>query len=313
MLCPWLLCCAAFFHVVLRCCALGCFVWLCLLPACCVPPLGTVCWPGVFCIPALCCAVFLCAVCSAQCVFCPRVLVPAVVSRCSLYSVRPRLSCCMFPVSSALCGAVLRCAGAFASCCSFGLCCFWCLVVWCVAVCCAFSCGVLRCSVTLRCWLCGVLCCRTLCRVLWRPIVLCRGASCVMLCCAVLVRLQRAPLLCSVDSVALGGVLWCCLWFLSVRRRALLPVAVSWRRVASLVSLACLVGALLLVKVCCGALLPCALSCSAVRLCGAVMLCPAVFFSVLFVFVCSGLLQKPLQNPVFEKKKAFWCSLPCVK
>ena len=39
---------------------------------------------------------------------------------------------------------------ALASCCSFGLCCFWRLVIWCVPVCCAVSCGVLQCGTALR-------------------------------------------------------------------------------------------------------------------------------------------------------------------
>ena len=38
------------------------------------------------------------------------------------------VSCCVIPVLSALCGAVLRCAGALSSCCACRLCCFWWLV-----------------------------------------------------------------------------------------------------------------------------------------------------------------------------------------
>ena len=60
-------------------------------------------------------------------------------------SVSPGVSCCAFPVLSALCDAVLRCAGALVLCCSCGLRCLWCLVLWCLAVCCAVSCGVLCC------------------------------------------------------------------------------------------------------------------------------------------------------------------------
>ena len=39
------------------------------------------------------------------------------------------VSCCVFPVLSALCGAVLRCAGALLLCCARRLCCFWWLVL----------------------------------------------------------------------------------------------------------------------------------------------------------------------------------------
>ena len=63
--------------------------------------------------------------------------------RCAFWCVCPGVSCCVLPVPSALCGAVLRCAGALALCCSCGLRCFWHLVLWCVAVCCAVSFGVL--------------------------------------------------------------------------------------------------------------------------------------------------------------------------
>ena len=39
------------------------------------------------------------------------------------------VSCCVFPVLSALCGAVLRCAGALSLCCARHLCCSWWLVL----------------------------------------------------------------------------------------------------------------------------------------------------------------------------------------
>ena len=191
------------------------------------------------------------------------------------------------PLPTVRCCAALCWSGALASCCSFGLCFFWRLVPSCVAVCCAVSFGVLRCGIVLLCWVRGVLCCCELCCVLLCPVVLCQGASCVLLCGAVLARLRRAPVLCSVASVMLDGVLWYCLWFLCVPRWASLPVVVPWQHVGALASLAGLVGALLLLVVCLGALLPSVVSCGAVCPCGAVLQFPAVCLARLLVFVCS--------------------------
>ena len=85
------------------------------------------------------------------------------------------------------------------------------------AVVCVVSYCVLRCGVALCCWVRGVLCRCALCRFLLRPVVKWRSSSSALLCGAVLVRLSRAPVLCSVAFVVLGGVLCCCLWLLFVR------------------------------------------------------------------------------------------------
>ena len=140
---PAAACCAA------RCCAVVCcvvllrFVWCrCLF---CLPS-GAARRPGALCFAALCFVVFPLAVCSVLCVFCRGVVVRAVVRRSALSCVCPGMLCCAFPVLSAPCGALPRCAGVLALRCSCGVC--WCrrLVLWCAAVCCAVSFGVLWCG-----------------------------------------------------------------------------------------------------------------------------------------------------------------------
>ena len=135
-----------------RCCAL-CRPVLCCRVLCCarlVPPLVAPC-PLALPVALGPCALRRCvlrcsrAVCSV-CVFCRGAVVRAVVRRSALCCVCPGVLCCAFPVLSALCGAVLRCAGALALCCSCGACCCWRLVLWCAAVCCAVSCGVPWCG-----------------------------------------------------------------------------------------------------------------------------------------------------------------------
>ena len=141
--------CRAAARCAARCCAVVCCVVLfCLFSAaaCCAVPSGAAPRHRVLCFAVLCFAVLPRAVCSVLCVFCPGVLVCAVVRRCALCCVCPGVSCCAFPVLSPLCGAVLCCAGALALCCSFGACCWWRSVLWCVAVCCAVSFGVLWCG-----------------------------------------------------------------------------------------------------------------------------------------------------------------------
>ena len=100
----------------------------CSASLCCVPLRCAVVW---WCAVVLCCLFaslpvrFVCFVPLRVCCVCSRV------------------SCCVFPVLSALCGAVLRCTGALALCCPRRLCCFWCLVLLlpCVAACCWGSAG----------------------------------------------------------------------------------------------------------------------------------------------------------------------------
>ena len=151
------LCCVSLGAVLRRAAARRasrCFVVVCCVvllrlfgvAACCAVSSGAARRPGALCFAVLCFAVFPGAVCSVLCVFCRGVLVRAVVRRCAACCVSPGVSCCAFPVLSALCGAVFRCAGALASCCSCGACCCWRLVLWCAAVCCAVSFGVLWCG-----------------------------------------------------------------------------------------------------------------------------------------------------------------------
>ena len=154
------LCCVSLGAVLRRaaarcaawCCALVCCVVLLRLfgaAACCAVPSGAACCPAALCYAALCFAVFRRAVCSVLCVFCRGLVVRAVVCRSALCSVCPGVLCCALPVLTALCGAVPRCAGALALCCSCGACCCWRLVLWCAAVCavcCAVSFGVLWCA-----------------------------------------------------------------------------------------------------------------------------------------------------------------------
>ena len=104
--CPWVLCCAVLLRIAppgVACCALCCFVLLRLvLPRAVLCPgalsvvLGScACWRRVLsCPPALC---LFC------CVVSPR----GVVRRCALCRVRPGVSCCAFPVVSALCGVAV--------------------------------------------------------------------------------------------------------------------------------------------------------------------------------------------------------------
>ena len=106
-------------------------------------------WCGAsWCSAALCCVLWQCAVmwwCAVVlCYLFASLPVPVVcflpLRICCVCS---GVSCCAFPVLSALCGAVLRCAGALALCCPRRLCCFWCLVLLVpgVAACCSGSAG----------------------------------------------------------------------------------------------------------------------------------------------------------------------------
>ena len=92
-------------------------------------------WRGVsWCSAALCCVLLRCVVvwwCAVVlCCLFASLPVPVVcflpLRVCCVCS---GVSCCVFPVLSALCGAVLRCAGALSLCCALRLCCFWWLVL----------------------------------------------------------------------------------------------------------------------------------------------------------------------------------------
>ena len=241
-------------RAVARCAVRCCAVVYCvvLLPsfgaaACCAVPCGAACRPEALCVAALCFAVFPRAVCSVLCVFCRGVLVRAVSRRCALCCVCPRVLCCAFPVLSALWGAVLRCAGALALCCSCGACCCWRLVLWCAAVCCAVSFGVLWCSAgSGDPWMSagGVFRSRCFCLaawsaslwLVWFAVVPCLPVSCcvvlcchVMLCCCALASFCGAVCAC---FALLWPVMLCCVVLMVV----------------------CAVFCLVVVSVCCGAL-----------------------------------------------------------
>ena len=213
--------CCALCSPVLCCSVLCCARWVPLLVAPCPLALPVALGP---------CALRRCVLrCSpVLCVFCRGALVRAVVRRSALCCVCPGVLCCAFPVLSALCGAVLRCAGALALCCSCGACCCWRLVLWCsVVLCCRV---VLCCCALLSC--CGavgacfallwavVLCCVVLlvgCAV-FCPVV-------VAACCGALLLVLRVP--CLLRSVRCGALL-CWLWCPASLCRVLWRCAVVW-------------------------------------------------------------------------------------
>ena len=290
-------------------CAVCCVV-LC-VPGCGAAPRCCALCPPVLCCPVLCCARWVpllvapcplalpvalgpCALrrcvlrCSPLlCVFCRGAVVRPVVRRSALCCVCLGVLCCVFPVLSALCGAVLRCAGALALCCSCGACCCWRLVLWCAVVRCWVWWPVVFCwwRVSVSVSLSG--------RVVCFPVVgvVCCGAllSCVVFCGAVLSR--GAVLSCCGAVGACFALLWavvlCCVVLL-VGCAFFCPVVVS----------ACC-GALFLVlcvpcllrSVRCGALLcwlwcPASL-CRVLWRCAVVWCCAVVLccrFAVLFVF-----------------------------
>ena len=223
--------------------AVVCCVVLC-VPGCGAAPRCCALCPPVLCCPVLCCARWVpllvapcplalpvalgpCALrrcvlrCSpVLCVFCRGAVVRAVVRRSVLCCVCPGVLCCAFPVLSALCGAVLRCAGALALCCSCGACCCWCLVLWCAVVRCWVWWPVVVCwwRVSVSVSLSGRVVCCPVVGVVWCAALL----SCVVFCGAVLSR--GAVLLCS------AVVLRCCWGLLCppVGCRAVLCCAVGW-------------------------------------------------------------------------------------
>ena len=269
---------------VLRCGAVPrCARWVLLLVAPCPLALPVALGP---------CALRRCVLrCSpVLCVCCRGAGVRAVVGRSALCCVCPGLLCCAFSVLSALCGAVLRCAGALALCCSCGARCCWRLVLWCAVVRCWVWWPVVVCWWRVSVSLSG--------RVVCFPVVgvVCCGAllSCVVFCGAVLSR--GAVLLCS------AVVLRCC-W-------GLLCCAVVLCFVVLLVG--CAVFCPVVVAACCGALflvlcVPCLLRsvrcgallcwlwclaslCRVLWRCAVVWCCAVVLccrFAVLFVFAAA--------------------------
>ena len=289
----WVRCCAALLRVVSPGVVLSCAVLRSLgVAACCAVPSGAARRPGALCSAALCFAVFPRAVCSVLCVFCRGVVVRAVVRRSALCCVCLGVLCCAFPVLSVLCGAVLRCAGALALCCSCGACCCWRLVLWCAAVCCAVSCGVPWCGAgSGGSWLSagGVFRCRCPCLAAW-------SASLWLVWFAVV---PCFPVLCSV--VLCCRVVLCCCALLSCCGAVGACFALLWAVVLCCVVLlvGCAVFGPVVVSACCGALflalcVPCLLR--SVR-CGALLCwlwCPASLCRVLWrcavVWCCAVVL-----------------------
>ena len=255
---------------VLRCGAVPrCARWVLLLVAPCPLALPVALGP---CAPRRC--VLPCS--PVLCVCCRGAGVRAVVGRSALCCVCPGVLCCAFSVLSALCGAVLRCAGALALCFSCGARCCWRLVLWCAMVRCWVWWPVVVCWWRVSVSLSG--------RVVCFPVVgvVCCGAllSCVVFCGAVLSR--GAVLLCS------AVVLRCCWGLLCppVGCRAVLCCAVGWlccflpggggcvlwcsfpRAVRSLSSPLCALRCLVVLAV-----VPCFPVSCAVALCRRVVLC----------------------------------------
>ena len=314
--------------------AVVCCVVLC-VPGCGAAPRCCALCPPVLCCPLLCCARWVpllvapcplalpvalgpCALrrcvlrCSpVLCVFCRGVVVRAVVRRSALCCVCPGVLCCAFPVLSALCGAVLRCAGVLALCCSCGACCCWCVVLWCAVVRCWVWWPVVVCwwRVSVSVSLSGrVVCC---------PVVgvVCCGAllSCVVFCGAVLSRC--AVLLCS------AVVLRCCWGLLCppVGCRAVLCCAVGWlccflpgggvcvlwcsfpRAVRSLSSPLCALRCLVVLAV-----VPrFPVSCAVALCCRVVLCCRALLSFCGAVCVCFALLRPVVRRQC--RLRCCWC------
>ena len=278
---PWMRRCAAPLRVVSPGVVLSCAVLRSFgAAACCAMPSGAARRPGALCPAALCFAVFPRAVCSVLCVFCRGAVVRAGFRRSALCCVCPGVLCCAFPVLSALCGAVSRCAGALALCCSCGACCCWRLALRCAAVCCAVSCGLPWCGAgSVGPWLFagGVFRCRCPCLaawsaslwLVWFAVVPCFPVSCsVVLCC---------------------GVVLCCCALLSFCGAVGACFALLWAVVlCCFVLLAgCAIFCPVVVSACCGApfLVPCVPCLLPSVRCGALLCwlwCPASLCCVLW-------------------------------
>ena len=299
--CSWVRCCAALLRVVSPGVVSSCAVLLCcarLVPLLVAPcPLAL---PAALGPCALRRSVLRCS--PALCVFCRGAVVRAVVRRSVLCCVCPGVLCCAFPVLSALCGAVLRCAGALALCCSCGACCCWRLVLWCAAVCCSVSFGVPWCGAGSGgpCLSAGgVFQCRCPCLAAW-------SASLWLVWFAVV---PSFPVPCSV--VLCCRVVLCCCALLSCCGAVGACFALLWPVVLCCVVLlvGCAVFCPVVVSACCGALslvlcVPCLLRsvrcgallcwlwcpaslCRALWRCAVLWCCAVVLccrFAVLFVF-----------------------------
>ena len=212
--------------------------------------------------------------CWAVCVLCLHPATPGCVC--------PWVLCCAFPVLFALCGAVLRCAGALALCCSCGASCCWRPVLWCAAVCCAVSFGVLWCGAgSGGPWLSAG-------AVLWRPAVrfallvllVCVLSLCVRCCVALRVVLFSSGCVCAVVGASCCCVSLCVV----VSPWAFCGVVVPlWCVVVSCCAVRCPVVSCALCRVlrCCAAL-----RCCAGGLCCAVVCAAGVCFSFCPLFLC---------------------------
>ena len=314
-------------------CAVCCVV-LC-VPGCGAAPRCCALCPPVLCCPVLCCARWVpllvapcplalpvalgpCALrrcvlrCSpVLCVFCRGAVVRAVIRRSALCCVCPGVLCCAFPVLSALCGAVLRCAGALALCCSCGACCCWRLVLWCAVVRCWVWWPVVFCwwRVSVSVSLSGCVVCFPVVGVVWCGALL----SCVVFCGAVLSR--GAVLLCS------AVVLRCCWGLLCppVGCSAVLCCAVGWLccflpaggvcvlwcsfpcAVRSLSSLLCALRCLVVLAV-----VPCfPVSCAVALCCRVVLCCRALLSFCGAVCVCFALLRPVVRRQC--RLRCCWC------
>ena len=274
---------------VLRCAAARCVARCCAV-VCCVVLLRSVgaaarraVPSGAPCCPRPCAlwrSVLRCS--PALCVFCRSVVVCAAVRRSAWCCVCPCVLCCAFPVLSALCGAVLRCAGALALCCSCGACCCWRPVLWCAAVCCAVFFGVLWCGAGPGGpWLSAG-------AVLWRPavrfpllmVLVCVFSLCVRCCVALRVVLFGSGCVCAVVGASCCGVSLCVV----VSPWAFCGVVVPlWCVVVSCCAVRCPVVSCALCRVlrCCAAL-----RCCAGGLCCAVVRAARVCFSFCPLFLC---------------------------
>ena len=212
--------------------------------------------------------------CWAVCVLCLHPATPGCVC--------PWVLCCAFPVLLALCGAVLRCAGALALCCSCGACCCWRPVLWCAAVCCAVSFGVLWCGAgSGGPWLSAG-------AVLWPPalrfallvLLVCVLSLCVRCCVALRVVLFGSGCICAVVGASCCCVSLCVV----VSPWAFCGVVVPlWCVVVSCCAVRCPVVSCALCRVlrCCAAL-----RCCAGGLCCAVVCAAGVCFSFCPLFLC---------------------------